>query len=101
MVSMERNLTTVQVTVEFLKHFLTNKDSSGLKSTNLSLHVMARQSPYPFTFQSRYPVFDKYVNWQIIYDSYDPPFINLDNNLNFKTNELYLIDPNDLKYFRF
>ena len=59
-VSLERNLTTIQVTVEYLKHFLTNED---LKSVNVAQHVMARQSPYPFTVLSRFPVFDKYVKY--------------------------------------
>jgi hypothetical protein len=53
-------LTTIQVTVEYLKHFLTNED---LKSVNVAQHVMARQSPYPFTVLSRFPVFDKYVKY--------------------------------------
>lgn len=101
MVSIERNLTAIQVTVEYLKHFLTNKDSSGLKSVNIGQHVMARQSPYPFTIQSRFPVFDKYVSWQICYDSYDPPNIVVDKNLNFSLKELSFIDPDDLKYFLF
>lgn len=64
MVSLERSLTNIQVTVEYLKHFLTNED---LKSVNLAQHIMARQSPYPFTVLSRFPVFDKYVSWQVVY----------------------------------
>lgn len=96
MVSIERNLTTIQVTVEYLKHFLINKDlTGGLKS---AAHIMARQSPYPFTTQSRFPVFDKYVNWEIFYDSYDPPLIVVDKLLSFTDRELPLTDPDDLKY---
>lgn len=95
MVSIERNLTAIQVTVEYLKHFLINKDStSSLKS---GAHIMARQSPYPFTTQSRFPVFDKYVSWEIFYDSYDPPLIVVDKLLNFTDRELPLTDPDDLK----
>ena len=90
-VSLERSLTTIQVTVEYLKHFLTNED---LKS-NVAQHVMARQSPYPFTVLSRFPVFDKYVSWQVLYDSYDPPIITVDRSL-FRTHELPLIDPDVL-----
>jgi hypothetical protein len=81
-----------------LKHFLTNKDSNGLKSVNDGQHIMARQSPYPFTTLSRFPVFDKYVSWEIFYDSYDPPMIVVDKNLNFTSKELLFVDPPDLKY---
>ena len=56
----------------YLKHFLTNKDSlSYLKSLNVNQHIHSRQSPYPFTSLSRFPVFDKYVSWDNLYDSYD------------------------------
>jgi hypothetical protein len=98
MVTVERNLTTIQVTVEFLKHFLTNKDSNGLKASNIGQHIMARQSPYPFTSQARFPVFDKYVDWNVFYDMYDPPTIALNRYTNFPPKELFLIDPDELKY---
>jgi hypothetical protein len=97
MVTVERNLTTIQVTVEYLKHFLTNKDSNGLKTSNIDQHIMARQSPYPFTVQSRFPVFDKYVSWEVFYDLYDPPIIVVDRNANFPQVQLSLIDPDELK----
>ena len=95
MVSVERNLTAIQVTVEYLKHFLTNKESSGLKSVNAE-HIMARQSPYPLTALSRFPVFDKYVSWENVYDSYDPPYILIDRNAHFTSIELCLVDPDEL-----
>ena len=44
-ISLERNLTVVQVNVEYIKHFLTNKESTGLNSVNVGQHTMARQSP--------------------------------------------------------
>ena len=98
MVSVERNLTSVQVTAEYLKYFLTNKDSTGLKSmSNDCVHMMARQSPYPFTVLSRFPVFDKYVSWETRYDSYDPTVIFVEpHNLNFKRDELVFVDPCEL-----
>lgn len=95
MVSVERNLTTIQVTVEYLKHFLTNKD---FKTVNMGQHIMARQSPYPFTLLSRFPVFDKYVSWELLYDSYDPPKIIVDKDSIFPAKELPFIDPDELKY---
>ena len=60
---------------------------------------MARQSPYPFTTFSRFPVFDKYVSWEIFYDSYDPPMIAIHDtkNLNFTSKELLFVDPPELK----
>ena len=61
---------------------------------------MARQSPYPFTVQSRFPVFDKYVSWEVFYDSYDPPIVCVDKAKIYLTKELYLIDPEELKYKR-
>jgi transcriptional regulator NrdR family protein len=97
MVSLERNLNTIQVAVEYIKHFLTQKESNGLQSVNIGKHVMARQSPYPFTQYSRFPVFDKYVSWKIVYDLYDPPSIYVDKNLTFISNEIQLTDPDDLK----
>jgi hypothetical protein len=98
MVSIERNLTAIQVTVEYLKHFLTNKDSlSYLKSLNVNQHIHSRQSPYPFTSLSRFPVFDKYVSWDNLYDSYDPPMITVDKNTYFNSDELLFIDPDELK----
>ena len=37
------------------------------------IHVAARQSPYPGTSIARFPVFDKYVPWEVrfIYQNYD------------------------------
>ena len=29
------------------------------------IHVAARQSPYPGTSVARFPVFDKYVPWEV------------------------------------
>jgi hypothetical protein len=98
MVSIERNLTSIQVTVEYLKHFLTNKEANGLKSANIGQHIMARQSPYPFTLLSRFPVFDKYVSWEILYESYDPPTIILDRATNFNQLELPFMDCDNLEY---
>ena len=31
------------------------------------IHVAARQSPYPGTSIARFPVFDKYVPWEVSY----------------------------------
>ena len=90
-------MTVIQVTVEYIKHFLTNKDAHGLKSINIRQHVMARQSPYPFSQFSRFPVFDKYVNWETVYDSYDPAIIYVDKNVTFNSQELPFTDPDDLK----
>ena len=33
------------------------------KSTNL--HMASRESPYPGTSVERFPVFDKYINWEV------------------------------------
>ena len=96
-ITLERNLTVIHVAVEYIKHFLTNKESLGLNSINIGQHIMARQSPYPFTQLSRFPVFDKYVNWETVYDSYDPPLIYVDKSLTFVTQELPFTDPDNLK----
>lgn len=98
LISVERNLTVIQVTVEYIKHFLTNKEALGLKYVNVGQHIMARQSPYPFTQLSRFPVFDKYVSWDTVYDSYDPPKINVDKNLTFVSQEIPFTDADDLKF---
>ena len=29
------------------------------------IHIAARQSPYPSTSRARFPVFDKYVPWEV------------------------------------
>lgn len=98
MVTVERNLTTIQVTVEYLKHYLTHRDAYGFKTFQVEQHIMSRQSPYPFTTQSRFPVFDKYVSWDVFYDLYDPPSIVVDKSLIYSDKELNLIDPDELKY---
>ena len=46
---------------------------------------------------SRFPVFDKYVSWEVVYDSYDPPNIIVDKETYFSKHELPFIDPDDLK----
>lgn len=39
--------------------------------------MAARQSPYPGTSIARFPVFDKYVPWETLYDVYDPKIYTL------------------------
>jgi hypothetical protein len=69
-----------------------------LHSVNTGQHLMSRQSPYPFTQLTRFPVYDNYVSWDVVYNSYDPLTINLDKAATFVAHEIPLTDPDDLKY---
>ncbi|XP_052825070.1 transient receptor potential cation channel subfamily M member 2 [Octopus bimaculoides] len=72
-VELERALQTSRIYLEDIKHMLDKSDVQGVSSTKgQSLHVASRQSPYPGTKLARFPVFDKYVPWESIYDVYDP-----------------------------
>lgn len=72
-VELERALQTSRIYLEDIKHMLDKSDVQGVSSTKgQSLHVAARQSPYPGTKIARFPVFDKYVPWETNYNVYDP-----------------------------
>ncbi|XP_035685394.1 ADP-ribose pyrophosphatase, mitochondrial-like [Branchiostoma floridae] len=66
------------LTLETIKHLLLTKESrevEGVSTTQTGaiLHIAARQSPYFGTKKKRFPVFDKYVPWKVLFVEYDPP----------------------------
>ncbi|XP_060064853.1 transient receptor potential cation channel subfamily M member-like 2 [Ylistrum balloti] len=75
MARMERNITTCNLALEQIKHLLDKQQ--GQKNLTVAMkkavaHVSSRQSPYPGTKIQRFPVFDKYVSWDVPYLGYDP-----------------------------
>ena len=42
------------------------------------IHVAARQSPYPGTSIARFPVFDKYVPWEVSYTEHSCGYLFTD-----------------------
>ncbi|XP_048243432.1 transient receptor potential cation channel subfamily M member-like 2 [Haliotis rufescens] len=76
-VHVEKNVTVCRLLLEEMKHMIQNLDpkSQGLKPVQQLVHVSARQSPYPGTRTQRFPVFDKYVAWEVVYEAYDPTYM--------------------------
>lgn len=64
---LERMMNQAQVVLEDLKK-MSQKD----ESVQISLHYLARQSPYQGTAVQRFPVPDKYVAWEVLWVEYDP-----------------------------
>lgn len=74
-IQMETNFTNSCLLLEEMKHMierLNPKTQVLPQEPQKLLHISARQSPYPGTRIRRFPVFDKYVLWEVVYDSYDP-----------------------------
>ncbi|XP_046572246.1 transient receptor potential cation channel subfamily M member-like 2, partial [Haliotis rubra] len=66
-VHVEKSVTVCRLLLEEMKHMIQNLDpkSQGLKPVQQLVHVSSRQSPYPGTLTQRFPVFDKYVPWEV------------------------------------
>ncbi|XP_022323165.2 transient receptor potential cation channel subfamily M member-like 2 isoform X2 [Crassostrea virginica] len=77
-VELERTLGTSRMYLENISHKLDKQDVHGMANRKGQIiHVAARQSPYPSTSIARFPVFDKYVPWETLYDVYDPKVFTL------------------------
>ncbi|XP_035685384.1 transient receptor potential cation channel subfamily M member-like 2 [Branchiostoma floridae] len=77
-VKVEKMMQESMLTLETIKHLLLTKESrevEGVSTTQTGaiLHIAARQSPYFGTKKKRFPVFDKYVPWKVLFVEYDPP----------------------------
>ncbi|XP_041360001.1 transient receptor potential cation channel subfamily M member-like 2 isoform X2 [Gigantopelta aegis] len=70
----EKSLTSCRLLLEEMKHMMEAKDmgTKGLIPPKKLIHISSRQSPYPGTRIQRFPIFDKYVPWEVTYDTYDP-----------------------------
>ncbi|WAQ99063.1 TMP2L-like protein, partial [Mya arenaria] len=81
MMEMENMMDSSRLYLEDIAHKQEKNDMMGI--TNLKgrfIHVAARQSPYPSTTIARFPVFDKYVLWEVQYDIYDPKTFTLEKS---------------------
>lgn len=77
-VELERTQGTSRMYLEHIYHKLEQQDVHGMANRKGQIiHVAARQSPYPGTSIARFPVFDKYVPWETLYDVYDPKIYTL------------------------
>ncbi|XP_062594097.1 ADP-ribose pyrophosphatase, mitochondrial-like [Saccostrea cucullata] len=74
MSNLERQLIACSLALEQIAHKIDTIDPQARPEleTATSLHIASRQSPYPYTKIQRFPVFDKYVNWEEPYPTYDP-----------------------------
>ncbi|XP_014670278.1 PREDICTED: transient receptor potential cation channel subfamily M member 3-like [Priapulus caudatus] len=73
LVEIERAVFNGRMHVENIHHLLEQKGVAGIVGKRgFDVHVLARQSPYPFTDLPKYPVLDKYVPWTSEYSLYDP-----------------------------
>ncbi|XP_055996761.1 transient receptor potential cation channel subfamily M member-like 2 [Ostrea edulis] len=72
--SLERHIIACQMALEQVHHKIDTMDPKKRpeleKSTNL--HMASRESPYPGTMIQRFPVFDKFIDWEETFASYDP-----------------------------
>ncbi|XP_076076624.1 transient receptor potential cation channel subfamily M member-like 2 isoform X3 [Mytilus galloprovincialis] len=69
---LERMIQSSRMYLENISHKLDKSDVLGVSTVKgLLVHVAARQSPYPGTTVTRFPVFDKYVPWEQPYEVYD------------------------------
>ncbi|ESO90590.1 hypothetical protein LOTGIDRAFT_175816, partial [Lottia gigantea] len=71
-VTLERGVTSCCLMLEEIKHMLKKDSKTTIASLRTLVHFSARQSPYPGTRIQRFPVFDKYVPWEVEYITYDP-----------------------------
>lgn len=72
-VELEKIMLSSRMYLENIYHKLDKSDVFGVANTKGQIiHLAARQSPYPGTRIARFPVFDKYVPWEQVYDVYDP-----------------------------
>ncbi|XP_066295148.1 transient receptor potential cation channel subfamily M member-like 2 [Branchiostoma lanceolatum] len=77
-VKVEKMMQESMLTLETIKHLLMKKENQEVEGvpttqTGAVLHIAARQSPYFGTNKKRFPVFDKYVPWRVLFVEYDPP----------------------------
>ncbi|XP_076098368.1 transient receptor potential cation channel subfamily M member-like 2 isoform X1 [Mytilus galloprovincialis] len=73
--NLEQNVTNCQMALEELRHMIEKINPQlqpALVAEKSFIHVLSRRSPYPETTVTRFPVFDKYVPWEIVYITYDP-----------------------------
>ncbi|XP_060602842.1 transient receptor potential cation channel subfamily M member-like 2 [Ruditapes philippinarum] len=99
-VELERMMQSSRLYLEDIAHKLEKSDVMGI--TNVKgrfIHVAARQSPYPSTSLTRFPVFDKYVPWETQYDVYDPKTFTLSPD-KFPENEIMYVDDDILEILR-
>ncbi|KAK7467859.1 hypothetical protein BaRGS_00036896 [Batillaria attramentaria] len=76
-VQLETHFTNSCLLLEEMKHMIKRLDPKQQVLTQAPqqmVHISARQSPYPGTRVRRFPVFDKYVPWEVPYDTYDPTY---------------------------
>ncbi|XP_076468214.1 transient receptor potential cation channel subfamily M member-like 2 [Babylonia areolata] len=74
-IQLESNMTNNCVLLEEMKHMIHRLDPATQKLHQESqklIHTASRHSPYKDTLIRRFPVFDKYVPWEVSYDTYDP-----------------------------
>ncbi|XP_061181386.1 transient receptor potential cation channel subfamily M member-like 2 [Saccostrea echinata] len=72
--SLERHIMSCEMALEQVHHKIDIMDPKKRpeleKATNL--HMASRESPYPGTTIQRFPVFDKFINWEETFAAYDP-----------------------------
>ncbi|XP_062585972.1 transient receptor potential cation channel subfamily M member 3-like [Saccostrea cucullata] len=72
--SLERHIMRCEMALEQVHHKMDTTDPKKRpeleKATNL--HMASRESPYPGTTIQRFPVFDKFINWEEPFSAYDP-----------------------------
>ncbi|CAH1272707.1 NUDT9 [Branchiostoma lanceolatum] len=63
------------IATSLLLDYNKSQEVEGVPTTQTGavLHIAARQSPYFGTNKKRFPVFDKYVPWRVLFVEYDPP----------------------------
>ncbi|KAL5012140.1 hypothetical protein ScPMuIL_010691 [Solemya velum] len=98
MVRLESGLHSCLHLLEDVNHTLVNIDAKIMNKPckQRIIHVSSRQSPYPTSDIQRFPVFDKYVPWNIRYPSYDPVEYTRPVNEYFSDLQA-LVDPDFLK----
>ncbi|KAH3781577.1 transient receptor potential cation channel subfamily M member-like 2 isoform X2 [Dreissena polymorpha] len=97
MVEIERMMQSHRLYLEDLGHKQGKNELMGITNTKGTfIHIAARQSPYPGTHIERFPVFDKYVPWEILYDVYDPKTFSLEKS-KFPESEILFVDEDILE----
>ncbi|XP_076467609.1 transient receptor potential cation channel subfamily M member-like 2 [Babylonia areolata] len=74
-IQVETSMTNSHVLLEDIKHMIHQLDPATQKlyqERKKYVHTASRQSPYKGTLFRRFPVFDKFVPWEVPYDTYDP-----------------------------
>lgn len=91
-VELERMVQSSRLYLEDIAHKFDKTDVKGITDVKGQfIHLAARQSPYPGTTITRFPVFDKYVSWEVSYDVYDPKVYSLPRE-NFPESEMMCVD---------